>query len=157
MSAVNSPLPPTKRLKMLKAKAASIEQALFCPITMQLPIEPVTAADGYVYEKTAIEKHMAGKRKSTSPISGEPMGKKLLPAPKIKNIIETSVAHGYISDKMREEWMQRLEEKEEQDYLEYQREEGDVYVTGEELWNLFNPGHITERGDDRGMYPKGHM
>jgi hypothetical protein len=98
---------------------------------------------------------MAGKRKAISPVTGEPLAnKKLLPAPQAKGIIEVSVASGYIRDKVAQEWLYALYAKEEDGYLDWLQEEGDVYVTGKELWNLFNPSHITQRGYDNGMYPK---
>ena len=37
---------------------AVITDSLVCPITEELPIDPVMATDGYVYERWAIEKHI---------------------------------------------------------------------------------------------------
>lgn len=38
-------------------------------------MDPVVAADGYTYERSSIQKHLAGSR--ISPISGKPMGSTL--------------------------------------------------------------------------------
>ena len=40
-----------------------------CPITTELMADPVMAADGHAYERTAIERWLA--TKSTSPMTGE--------------------------------------------------------------------------------------
>ncbi|EOD39898.1 hypothetical protein EMIHUDRAFT_260352, partial [Emiliania huxleyi CCMP1516] len=40
-----------------------------CPITTELMIDPVMAADGHAYERTAMERWLA--TKSTSPMTGE--------------------------------------------------------------------------------------
>ena len=40
-----------------------------CPITTEIMSDPVMAADGHAYERTAIERWLA--TKSTSPMTGE--------------------------------------------------------------------------------------
>ncbi|EOD05030.1 hypothetical protein EMIHUDRAFT_220523 [Emiliania huxleyi CCMP1516] len=40
-----------------------------CPITTELMVDPVMAADGHAYERTAMERWLA--TKSTSPMTGE--------------------------------------------------------------------------------------
>ena len=43
-----------------------------CPLTKQCMIDPVVAADGHTYERSAIEKHMeAAGENATSPLTGE--------------------------------------------------------------------------------------
>ena len=43
-----------------------------CPITTEVLSDPVTAADGHSYERSAIERWLA--TKSTSPLTGEELG-----------------------------------------------------------------------------------
>ena len=43
-----------------------------CPITTEVMSDPVMAADGHAYERTAIERWLA--TKSTSPMTGEELG-----------------------------------------------------------------------------------
>ena len=43
-----------------------------CPITTEIMSDPVMAADGHAYERTAIERWLA--TKSTSPMTGEELG-----------------------------------------------------------------------------------
>ena len=58
---------------------------VLCPITLSLPIEPVMAEDGNVYELTAIQTHLNNRK--TSPVTNMAMGNKLIPAPHVTNII----------------------------------------------------------------------
>ena len=41
------------------ATLADEASEFLCPITLELPLDPVTAADGHIYERSAIERHMA--------------------------------------------------------------------------------------------------
>ena len=43
-----------------------------CPITTEIMSDPVMAADGHAYERSAIERWLA--TKSTSPMTGEELG-----------------------------------------------------------------------------------
>ena len=55
-----------------EAPAAKEEEPpadFICPITTEIMVEPVVAADGQSYERTAIERWLA--TKSTSPMTGE--------------------------------------------------------------------------------------
>ena len=63
---------------------------MVCCITLELPFDPVTAEDGRVYERKAIQEYFKGKSDSEikSPYTRKPMGKRLFPAMQHKNMIE---------------------------------------------------------------------
>jgi hypothetical protein len=67
-------------------------QHLICPLTLELPQEPVIAADGNVYEKKALARALL--IKPVSPMTNEPMDTMLIPARHITNIIDDLVATG---------------------------------------------------------------
>ena len=77
-----------------------------CPISQELPLEPVTAEDGRVYEKASIEEWLG--RKQTSPVTNEPMGTKLLPAVQVRSVIRNLVRSGAISGDKADQWQQRI-------------------------------------------------
>lgn len=54
------------------------EDDLVCPISLTLFMQPVTASDGFVYEKSSLEALSRGG--GISPVSQEPLGTKLEPA-----------------------------------------------------------------------------
>ena len=70
---------PSKRQKQ-----KSVADDLVCPITLDLPHDTVTAADGRIYERLSIEAHINNNsnRILKSPMTNESMGRALLPCHK---------------------------------------------------------------------------
>ena len=94
-----------------------------CPITHELPIDPVTAEDARVYERSAIEEWL--EKNAKSPHTNEPMGKKLLPATQVKNLIASMVRSGAISGDKAGAWTKKLEGEKEVEELRRKAEAGD--------------------------------
>ena len=82
-------MPPTKRKaetapaetetdKKIKSAMDSMAEDWVCPITTELPLDPVMAEDGQVYERSAIRKliHVQGEALK-SPMTNLPMGPRL--------------------------------------------------------------------------------
>ena len=89
--------------------ANEIEEAfaeLLCPITYSLPVEPVLAEDGKVYERSAIDDWFKKHRKS--PLTNVAMGVRLLPALQIKNLIRAMVSSGALTGDTVDAWKQKL-------------------------------------------------
>ena len=82
---------------------------LVCPITFSLPVDPVTAEDGNVYERSAIEEWL--KQQHKSPVTNLAMGTRLLPALQVKNMIRTMVASGALTGDKVDAWKLKLEEE----------------------------------------------
>ena len=86
-----------------------IAKEFICPITHELPIKPVTAEDGKIYEEKAIREWFLQKDGDpTSPSTGAVIGTRLLPAPQARNIIEELVKSGDIDDELATAWKQKL-------------------------------------------------
>ena len=113
--------------------AAAIAKEFICPITHELPIEPVTAEDGKVYERAAIELWFETKEGDpTSPMTGAVIGTELIPAPHIRKAIEAHIESGAIKGKIAEAWTKKLEQEKEVKALRANAEGGD----GESMWKL---------------------
>lgn len=97
---------------------------LVCAITQELPLDPVTAEDGNIYEREAIEEWL--KQQQKSPMTNQPMGAKLLPAFQIRAMIETMVRSGAISGEVAESWRKRLEEEQEVAGIKERADGGDL-------------------------------
>jgi len=101
--------------KNCKPPSNAFVDHLVCPITLELPIDPVIAEDGRVYERSAIEKHFETKTKSEqplrSPYTNLPMGKRLLPSPQTKSLIESMIESGVVSEDLRDAWEKQKHEK----------------------------------------------
>ena len=111
--------PPVKRFK--RASDAAFAE-LVCPITHLLPTEPVTAEDGRVYERRAIEEWL--ERQSRSPWTNKYMGPSLRPAPHISNMIRTMVESGALTGPTTSEWQQLIEAERSVKALEAKCETG---------------------------------
>ena len=62
---------------------------LICPITHELPFDPVIAEDGHIYDRKAIEAHL--QLRLRSPLTNQPMGSKLMVAKHVTNVLESLV------------------------------------------------------------------
>jgi hypothetical protein len=95
-----------------RQKKSSVADHLICPITRELTWEPVTAEDGRIYERLAIEAHINNQGSNLrSPITKEPMGNILLPAPEYKALIESIIETGVIEADLVSKWNDVAKEK----------------------------------------------
>ena len=85
-----------------------------CPITQELPVDPVMAQDGRIYEKKAVEDWIASKRGQPlkSPVTNESMGTALLPAVQARNAIRNMVQSGAITGPKADAWTLRIADEE---------------------------------------------
>jgi U-box domain/Sel1 repeat len=101
---------------------------LICPITLALPWDPVFAEDGRLYEREAIEKHFQTHcecQGHKSPMTRQPMGSRLLPAPQIRNLIETLIENGSIQGDLVVTWKKHVEIHKHMKAILKQANEGD--------------------------------
>jgi hypothetical protein len=108
---VAAPEPETEQCKKFKKVMDESAAEFLCTITQELPIDPVTAEDGRVYERSAIEEWL--ERNEKSPHTNEPMGKRLFPALQVKNMIAAMVKSGALSGGKCAAWTQKLEQEKE--------------------------------------------
>ena len=88
---------------------ANITDSYICPISLSLPIEPVRAMDGKVYEKEAILEHFKrteGNRVK-SPFTNEDMDKTLKPAPEYVALFENMIPEGHWNCERAWEWLEK--------------------------------------------------
>ncbi len=85
-----------------------------CPITQELPVDPVVAEDGQCYERSAIEawfdKSFSVPHGSKSPVTNKTMGKQLVPARQTRNAIEQLVSKGIIVGEAATAWKEKRAE-----------------------------------------------
>ncbi len=113
----------------------SIAREFICPITHELPIAPVMADDGKIYEEKAIREWFSKKDgEPTSPSTGAVIGTKLLPAPQARNTIEVLVESGAIAGELAEAWQKKLADETKVKEWRAMAEGGD----GDAMWRLGN-------------------
>ena len=66
-----------------KRRKGDVELDLICPITHELPFDPVMAEDGRVYERNAIQEYFDGKEAALvkSPMTNQMISKTLIALP----------------------------------------------------------------------------
>ena len=99
-----------------------------CPITAELPIDPVTAEDGRCYERWAIEEWFLKQPQPQvkSPVTNELMGKRLLPAVQVRNTLKRLMESGAISGSKADAWKKAKAEEAVVAALRAQAEGGDA-------------------------------
>merc|ERR1712216_293560 len=110
--------------KRLKTAIHESMDELLCPITHALPLDPVTAEDGIIYERQAVERWL--KEHQRSPSTNLPMGTKIVPAPQIKNMIERMVKSKALPDSMASDWKQRIKDQAKVKCVREAAESGDA-------------------------------
>jgi len=123
----------SQELRRTKSAVNEAMNEFLCPITFSLPVDPVMAEDGKVYERSAIEEWLKQQRKS--PVTNLAMGTRLLPALQVKNMIRTMVTSGALTGDKVDAWKLKLKEEEEVAETRRKAEAGDgvaMYDLG--LW-----------------------
>ena len=118
----------SKRYKVMEQSIDNTAEELVCPITSELPVDPVTAEDGHVYERRAIEAWIARPEELKSPTMNTPMGPRLFPAKQVRNIIEQMVRTGAISGPKADAWSAKLAGEEEVKEMRAKAEAGDAHA-----------------------------
>ena len=105
-----------------------VAEEYVCPITGQLPIDPVTAEDGRCYERCAIEEWFVRQLEAQvkSPLTNETMGKRLFPAVQLRNSLKQLVESGAISGCKADAWKKAMADEAEVAALRLAAEGGDA-------------------------------
>ena len=119
--------------KKMRKSINDVAADLVCPITQELPFDPVMAEDGKIYERNAILEWFATKPAPiTSPSTNARMGTRLIPAIQTKNTISTLIKSGAIEGELAEAWRGKLEDEKAVNECRARAEDGD----GEAMWRL---------------------
>ena len=115
-------------VKRYRQAIDEVAEEYVCPITAELPIDPVTAEDGRCYERHAIEEWFSRQPQPQvkSPVTNEPMGKRLFPAVQVRNSLKRLVESGAISGSKADAWKQAVAEEAEVVALRAEAEGGNA-------------------------------
>ena len=117
----------TETAKKFKSAMDSMADEWVCPITTELPLDPVIAEDGQVYERSAIEEAIRVQGAALkSPMTNLPMGPRLTASNQARNTIEKLVRSGMIRGDKAERWLERLSQEEMVKETVQKAEGGDV-------------------------------
>lgn len=120
--------------KKLRTAVDKMADEWVCPITHELPLDPVMAADGQVYERSAIQEYIAAceqqRRDLRSPMTNQYMGRQLTASAQVRSTIEMLVRTDAISGDKADRWKLRFEV----DEMRHKAEAGDAKA-------MFELGH----------------
>tara|TARA_B100000674_G_scaffold493147_1_gene514756 strand:+ start:300 stop:1070 length:771 start_codon:yes stop_codon:yes gene_type:complete len=91
-----------------------VGQSFVCPLTLQLPLEPVTAQDGRIYDRKAMETYIAGFKGpfAISPMTRQTMGKQLTQARHVRDLFLNFILKGIWKDELAQTWLAEYKKKE---------------------------------------------
>ena len=143
-----------KESKRVKTAMNSIADEWVCPISQELPIDPVMAEDGKIYERADIAKWLGEHQRS--PSTGAAMGTKLVSSPQVRNTLEHLVQSGVIDGDKAVAWKAKLEHEENVKELRAQANEGDADAMFELgfLYKAGGPGLVMDRTQARVWYER---
>lgn len=105
-----------------------LENVYTCPITYEIPFDPVTAEDGIVYERRAIQdwfNTIAG-HEVRSPVTNSIIRKRVFPAIQFRNLIRNLAVKGHLTGNIAEQWKQRFKEEEEVESFQRRARAGEL-------------------------------
>ena len=112
--------------KKHKVALNAIAKEFICPITQELPVDPVIAKDGKIYERDAILEWFRKKDgDATSPSTGKVIDTELVPAVQVRNTIAELIKSGAIEGEIAEAWTKKLETEKEVKKVRAKAEGGD--------------------------------
>ncbi len=112
--------------KKMRASINDVAADLRCPITQELPVDPVIAKDGKIYEREAILEWFRKKEgDATSPSTGKVIDTELVPAVQVRNTIAELIKSGAIEGEIAEAWTKKLETEKEVKKVRAKAEGGD--------------------------------
>ena len=102
--------PAAKKAKTDSKKADSVSRVsleavvenVLCPITSALPVRPVVAEDGHVYERDAIARWLSSK--ATSPMTNAAIGPHLVDAGHMRTLTRSIIESGAVDDDSAAAW-----------------------------------------------------
>ena len=112
--------------KRVKTTMNSIADEWVCPISQELPIDPVMAEDGKIYERVDIAKWLGEHQRS--PSTGAAMGTKLVSSPQVRNTLEHLVQSGVIDGDKAVAWKAKLKREQEAKELRAKADAGDAHA-----------------------------
>ena len=110
-------------------KTSSPGDELVCPISLELPVEPVMAEDGRIYERNKIEEFFLqypGENEVKSPYTNEMMKKGLIPALQHKNVTNCLIEGKVIVGPLADTWKKKTKERDQGLQIKREAEGGNV-------------------------------
>jgi TPR repeat protein len=145
------------REKKMRESINDVAKEFICPITQELPFDPVMAKDGKIYEREAILEWFRKKDgDATSPSTGKVIDTELVPAVQVRSAIESLIKSGTIEGEIAEAWRKKLAAETRVKDTRTKAEGGDgnaMYLLG--VWYRFGEnGLAVDKAQARAWYER---
>ena len=131
-SASSSPSSPdSSPVKRLRTQIHGVAEEFVCPLTLSLPLDPVIASDGKLYDREAISEHIRRKPPAggvlRSPVTNQPLtSTELIPAHQARSAIERLIETGAVGDDLADRWVRHQRDQHDAQVVKRRAEGGDV-------------------------------
>lgn len=101
----------------MAAAFAKQAESMLCPLSLELPDDPVVAEDFQIYDRKTVQDWFATEAGAMvkSPVTREWMGKTLKPAPWVRDMFDNFIVKGLWKCEHAKAWLKRLNEKKERE------------------------------------------
>lgn len=105
-----------------------LEEVYTCPISFEIPFDPVTAEDGIVYERRAIQSWFETFKghEVRSPVTNSLIRKRTYPAIQLRKLIRSLATDGRLKGEIASRWEKRFNEEKQVDDLRQRARDGDM-------------------------------
>ena len=139
-------------VKRLKTQIHGVAEEFVCPLTLSLPLDPVFAADGKLYDREAITEHIRRAPRPPavlrSPVTNQPLPSTvLIPAHQARNAIQRLIETGAVQGDLADRWVRHQRDQHDAQVVKRRAEGGDVAAM-RLLAGLYHHG---ERGVERNV------
>ena len=139
-------------VKRLKTQIHGVAEEFVCPLTLSLPLDPVFAADGKLYDREAITEHIRRAPRPPavlrSPVTNQPLTSTvLIPAHQARNAIQRLIETGAVRGDLADRWVRHQRDQRDAQVVKRRAEGGDVAAM-RLLAGLYHHG---ERGVERNV------
>lgn len=135
-----------------------LSEEYVCPITMELPIDPVLCADGRCYERSAIEEHIRrnGSEGSVkSPVTNLNITAQLFPATLVRNTLSRLIDQGVLKGDRVDAWKAATKQQEDGrkrfERIKAAAEKGSACAM-EDMGSVYEKGLYGQRRDEPESY-----
>lgn len=119
----NAGATPNAQMDAAFAKQA---ESFLCPLSLELPDDPVYAEDFQIYDRKSVQAWFDSESGAMvkSPVTREWMGKTLKPAPHVRDLFDNFIVPGLWKCERAQAWLKRLNEKKEREAKVKELQEG---------------------------------
>lgn len=119
--------PATEEHRRFRQALQNVADEWLCPISHDLPLDPVMAADSHFYERSSIQEWFRHNEDVVrSPVTNKPMGRALKSLPQVRSTIQSLMDSGAITGQIAASWHKLLDLERRMEMIRQLAKAGDL-------------------------------